>query len=95
MNGEYKKAIQIYRGILRSQEIRYGAQSSQTMETLGILGFLYIQHKHDEEALKCLSSVLKWQQTSTTDPHHPCVKHVWDTVKKIEERIQGEVSVWI
>ena len=94
LGGEHKRAIQMYRGVLKSQESLYGTNDPATMVTLGVLGYLYILHQNDEQALKCLLAVYKWQQRNL-DPHHPCVQHVKDTLKKIEERIQGEVSVWI
>lgn len=87
LHKEYKRSIQIYRGIL-------GMRKPQGMEVVGILGHLYVLHKKDEEALKCLTAVYKWQ-LGHLDPHHPCVKHTKETIKGIEERIQGAVSVWI
>lgn len=93
MNREYKKAIQIYRGMLRSQQDQYG-MTQPTIETLGILGFLYIRHQNNDEALKCLTAVYRWQQEHM-DPNHPCARHTKDTIKRLEEKLQREVAVWI
>ena len=93
VGGEYKRAIQMYRAVLKARE---ASRDPKTMETLGVLGHLYILHQNDEEALKCLLAVYKWlQRQPGMDTNHPCVKHTKETLKKIEERIQGEVSVWI
>jgi tetratricopeptide (TPR) repeat protein len=92
--GDAKKSIQIYRGILKSQDSKYGENSKPAAETQSILGQMYLSQYNYEEALKCFTSVREWQKLNL-DPNHPAALYVSATVKMAEEKIQGEVSVWI
>jgi tetratricopeptide (TPR) repeat protein len=92
--GEIKKSIQIYRGILKSQDGKYGENSKAAAETMSIMGQMYLSQYNHEEALKCFTSVRDWQKLNL-DPNHPAAVYVSETVKMMEEKIQGEVSVWI
>ena len=93
-NGETQKALQMYKGVLRSQEAAYGPESREAIETCGIMGFLHKQLMDNQDALTALKRVEKWQ-TYNLSANDPATKHVKETLRKVQEKIQGEVSVWI
>lgn len=92
--GEKVKALQIYNGIVRSQIAKYGPDSRETVETTGLMSVLHIQLCNYEEALKCLTDVLRWQRKNL-EASHPAIRNTKSTIKKIEQALNGEVSVWI
>eukprot|EP00978_Attheya_sp_CCMP212_P003518 scaffold7251_cov43-Attheya_sp.AAC.4 len=92
--GDKAQALQIYQGIYRSQEAKLGANSREAVETMGLMSVIHIQQCNYDEALTCLTAVLKWQQ-KTLDASHPAVQNTMETIEKIEQTLKGEVSVWI
>jgi tetratricopeptide (TPR) repeat protein len=89
-----EKALQILQGCLRSQTARYGKDSFQTMDALGYISYLHEYLKCPEDALKCLSVVKKWQKLNLP-PGHPSLRKSRETLKRLEEAIGKNVSVWI
>ena len=63
-------------------------------ETQGIIGQMYLERHHNDNAVTYFSSVREWQKLNL-HPHHPAAIYVEDIIKGITEKIQGEVSVWI
>lgn len=86
--------LKICKGVLRTQETKFGCQSREAVETIGLMGLLYCQNEDYRDALKCLSTVLKWQQKHLK-AHNPAIRNTKDTIKKIERSVQGEASAWI
>lgn len=89
-----QKALQILQGCLRSQNVRYGKDSIETIDTLGYLGYLYEHLDCQEDALKCLAAVKKWQKLNLP-PGHPALRKTREAVKRLEDAIGKKVSVWI
>jgi tetratricopeptide (TPR) repeat protein len=89
-----QKALQILQGCLRSQNVRYGKDSIETIDTLGYLGYLYEHLDCHEDALKCLAAVKKWQKLNLP-PGHPALRKSREAVKRLEDAIGKKVSVWI
>jgi tetratricopeptide (TPR) repeat protein len=89
-----QKALQILQGCLRSQNVRYGKDSIETIDTLGYLGYLYEHLDCQEDALKCLAAVKKWQKLNLP-PGHPALRKTRESVKRLEDAIGKKVSVWI
>jgi len=91
--GETKRAIQIYSGILRTQELCFGPESKEAMETMGILGYLYKQNQDWQDAMIFLSRVYEWIITTRGD--EDMADMIKESLKKTEGRFEGSVSVWI
>ena len=93
--GDYEKAIHLYRGIQRSQDARFGVNSKESMETTKILGILFTQNANYEEGLRCFTTLLKWQRARlpNTDPE---LQRTKEYIKRIEDSLEGEgVSLWV
>ena len=91
---EYKKAIQIYKSILRSQEAKFGVDSQQAVETAGMLGYVHIKEVDFEDAFKYLQRVEHWQKDNLPESH-PAIRMTKDTILAIEKCMSGTASVWI
>lgn len=93
--GDYEKAIHLYRGILRSQDARFGPNSKESMETTKLMGILFSKEADYEEALKCFSTVLKWQK-ARLPKNDPELQQTKEYIRKIETSLDGDqVSVWV
>jgi tetratricopeptide (TPR) repeat protein len=93
-DGKPDKALQILQGCLRSQTARYGKDSFQTMDCLGFISYLHEHLECPEDALKCLAAVKKWQKLNLP-PGHPSLRKTRETVKRLEEAVGKNLSVWI
>jgi len=85
-NVQLTKALQILKGCLRSQNVRFGADSMASVDTTGLMGYLYGRQKNFDEALKCLNKVEKWQSTRLS-PSHPAMQATRAAASKLEESI--------
>lgn len=94
MDGHVSKAVQILQGCLRSQNTRFGKESPQSIDTIGWMGYLYERLECTEDALKCLTTVKKWQKANLQHDH-ASLKKTTETVQKLEETLGENVSVWI
>mmetsp|Transcript_37179 Transcript_37179/g.55612 ORF Transcript_37179/g.55612 Transcript_37179/m.55612 type:complete len:261 (-) Transcript_37179:2174-2956(-) len=93
-NGEETKAINLYNSILRSQTAKYGCNSQYAVETKGLMCMIYVELDKFEEAQHCLTGVLQWQRENLEE-HHPAVQKADDIMKRLEETIDDDDSVWI
>jgi tetratricopeptide (TPR) repeat protein len=93
--GQTKKALQILGACLRTQNKRFGTESTQSIETLGMMAFIYAQQDSNEDALKCYSSVKRWQKTHIPNDHPSSVK-TKERIRVLEEKIgKSSLSMWI
>ena len=93
--GDYEKAIHLYRGIRRSQNSRFGPSSKESMETTKLMGILFVKEADYEEALRCFTTLLKWQKAGLPN-NDPEVQRTEEFIKKIETNLDGEqVSLWV
>lgn len=88
-NHQVTKALQILKGCLRSQNIRFGADSVASIETTGLLGYLYARQESYDEALKCLIKVNTWQSTRL-QPSNPAMVE-----NKVAVGILEELFDWV
>jgi hypothetical protein len=86
--------VQLYRGILRSQDTRFGPTSKESMETTKLMGILHIKTDGFDEALDCFTTLLKWQKSHLANSD-PDLQRTMEYIQKIESNLDGEVSVWI
>jgi len=94
-NSEPKKALQIYKRVLRLQEGMYGDESREVMETVGVMGLLYHQIKDYKKAQAHLTRVSRWQMYFM-NARNPAVQQIKEYLKKIEGKLEEEESaVWI
>lgn len=85
----------MYRGILRSQDARFGPNSKESMETTRLMGILFTKEQDNEEALRCFTTLLKWQKARLPN-NDPALRRTKDTIKKIETSLDSEgASVWV
>jgi len=89
-----KKAIKTLQKMLRLQETRFGANSEQVMETMGMIAYLQVKELRWEDGLKKFRTVAAWQKDHLP-PLHPSVRIVQETINSIQQHIQGSPSVWI
>jgi tetratricopeptide (TPR) repeat protein len=97
--GQWKTALLILQGCLRSQNTRFGSLSAPSTETLGLTGILYARQGDYEEALKCFASVRQWQKDHNTG-HTAAVRRTRECIKAIESKlgpikIPKAAKVWI
>jgi tetratricopeptide (TPR) repeat protein len=94
--GDYEKAIHLYRGILRSQDARFGPYSKESMGTTKLMGILLIKEEDYEEALKCFTTLLKWQKARLPN-NDPELQQSKEYIRNIEKYLDGvdQVSVWV
>jgi tetratricopeptide (TPR) repeat protein len=86
-NKQLQKALQILTGCLRSQNVRFGPNSVASIDTTGLMGYLYAREENYDEALKCLSKVKKWQ-SARLPVSHPALEATSKAIKKLEESIE-------
>lgn len=85
----------MYRGILRSQDARFGPNSTESMETTKLMGILLIKEEDYEEALKCFTTLLKWQKARLPN-NNPELQQSKEYIRNIEKNLDGDqVSVWV
>jgi tetratricopeptide (TPR) repeat protein len=84
---ELKTALQILTGCLRSQDMRFGTNSVPSIDTTGLMGYLYARDENYDEALKCLVKVKKWQ-SARLPASHSSLQATSEFVKKLEESIE-------
>jgi hypothetical protein len=92
-NEQYAKSEPILRGILRSQESRFGPNSEHTIETIGTLGFVLMKRMDFEEGLRKLRKVLAWQKNQLP-PLHPSVRLTLDAIQTVEQYMSGK-TLWV
>lgn len=91
---EIDKALKILHGCLRSQNARYGDDSTTAIETLGLVSLLYAQKGNYEEALKYLLTVKKWQKQHLPS-HHTAYIKIKASVAWMEDKIgKSGLSLW-
>jgi tetratricopeptide (TPR) repeat protein len=86
-NKQLKKALQILTGCLRSQNVRFGTNSVASIDTTGLMGYLYAREENYDEALKCLVKVKKWQ-SARLPASHSALEATNEAIKKLEESIE-------
>lgn len=72
--GQYGNALLILQGCLRSQSSRFGVLSAESMETVGLSGYIHARNGDFDEALKCLLTVRKWQRVNLPENHTALLK---------------------
>ena len=93
-SGNVKRAIQILHGCLRSKNARFGVNSAKSIETIGLLGHLYTKRRDYPGAMKCFSTVRKWQM-SKLPSGHPAHQQTKALIAVIEDEIGDDSSVWV
>lgn len=88
------KALQILQGCLRSQNTRFGKESAPSINSIGLMGYMYERLDCHEDALKCLTTVKKWQKTHLPATHES-LRKTKETIHRIEEVLGKNVSVWV
>ncbi len=86
-NKQLKKALQILTGCLRSQNVRFGTNSVASIDTTGLMGYLYAREENFDEALNCLVKVKKWQSARLPASHSE-LEATNEAIKKLEESIE-------
>jgi len=86
-------ALRIYRSIHRSHVAKFGPQSREAAETVGLMSTIHTQQFNYKAAEKCLQDVLKWQ-ISNLDEHHPAIANTENTIETLKQAINGEVRVF-
>lgn len=86
-NNQLKKALQILTGCLRSQNVRFGTNSVASIDTTGLMGYLYAREENYDEALKCLVKVKKWQ-SARLPASHSALEATNEAIQKLEESIE-------
>jgi len=90
--GEKNNALQIYRKMHNSLVAKFGSQSREAAEIIGLMSTIHMQQFNYKSAEKCLNDVLHWQ-TSNLDEHHPAISNTRFTIEKLKQAINGEVRV--
>ena len=93
-NSNFNKASQIFDSIRRSQAARFGTESQETVETIGMLAYVQIKEVDFDEALKGLKTVERWQ-AANLPPSHPAIRMTKGAIIAIEKCMKGTASVWI
>lgn len=93
-NSQFSEALPIFRNIIRHEEDRWGAESEEYIETMGMLGCILAKDLEFEEAAKSLSVVIKWQKhhLSRSDPKLRMTSRALETVEDITD---GKISIWV
>lgn len=66
------------------------------METTKLMGILLIKEEDYEEALKCFTTVLKWQKARLLPNNNPELQQSKEYIRNIEKNLDGDqVSVWV
>jgi tetratricopeptide (TPR) repeat protein len=86
-NNQLQKALLILRGCLRSQNVRFGSDSVASIDTTGLMGYLYARDENYDEALNCLNKVKTWQITRLPTSH-PSLGTTKEAIKTLEESIE-------
>lgn len=93
-DGQCKKALNILQGCLRSQNARFGKESSDSIEIIGLMGYMYEKLDAHDDALKCLTTVKKWQKANLPNDH-PSLAKTAETIDRIEDILGTNKSVWV
>lgn len=93
-NNQFSVALPIFRNILRHQEDRFGTDSEEYIETMGMIGCILAKDLEFEEAAKSLSTVIRWQKKhlSLSDSKILMTSRTLETVEDIKE---GKISIWV
>eukprot|EP00546_Thalassionema_frauenfeldii_P007333 CAMPEP_0178910322 /NCGR_PEP_ID=MMETSP0786-20121207/9034_1 /TAXON_ID=186022 /ORGANISM="Thalassionema frauenfeldii, Strain CCMP 1798" /LENGTH=604 /DNA_ID=CAMNT_0020582563 /DNA_START=253 /DNA_END=2067 /DNA_ORIENTATION=- len=91
-SGDVQKAVSIYNGILRSQSSSHGKGSREYCETMGLLGYLYVQINENARAEACFSSALEWEETHL-GANHPGVGELKLSLLNAQSNIAPD-SLW-
>jgi len=89
--GERTKALKIYKGIHRAQVRKFGAESREAVETIGLISVIHIQQRDYHEAIKCLYHVMEWQ-VANLDEHHLAIRNTKETIMKITQEIHDTAN---
>ena len=90
----YDKALRILKSIARSQKVRFGEDSQQYIETLGMIGYMRFMLLDFESALQDLQTVSAWQQ-SHMDELHPSVLMTESAIQSTQKCMEGKTSLWV
>ena len=86
---------QLYRSILRSRNAKFGPSSKESMETRMLMGILLSRTRSYDEALKCFTTVFKWQQAHLRS-NDVALLQTKEYISLMESNLdEDEVSVWI
>lgn len=90
--GEKSKALQIYSCVHRAQIGRFGSDSREAVETIGLMSVLYIQQGNFNDAIKCLFQVLNWQKANLNE-HHLAIRNTKRTIRKLKHAVDKNRSI--
>lgn len=81
--GDVENGIHILQGCLRSQTAKFGKNSPEAVETVGLCGYLHARLNQYEESLQCFLQVRKWQKGNLPSGH-PALKESKELIKFVE-----------
>ena len=90
-DSQNKKALQILQGCLRSQNTKFGKESKESIETVAMMGYLYARLNCHEDALKCFTTVRKWQKANLPGAH-PSVQKIKASINEMEQALGTKVT---
>ena len=90
----YDKALRILKSIAKSHKARFGEESQQHVETLGMIGYMRFMLLEFEGALRDLQTVSDWQQ-SHMDELHPSVLMTENAIQSTQKCMEGKTSLWV
>lgn len=90
-SGDVQKAVSIYNGILRSQS-SFHKGSREYCETMGLLGYLYVQINENARAEACFSIALEWEEKHL-GANHPGVGELKLSLLNAQSNIAPD-SLW-
>jgi tetratricopeptide (TPR) repeat protein len=94
-SNQTKNSLQILQSCLRSQTPRFGKESRECVDTIGMMGYLYFDLAAYDDALKCLLTVRRWQKANLASDHPASVRTI-ATLTQIEEKGGKSVSnLWV
>lgn len=90
--GDMKHALQILHSCTKLKNARLGQGSPSSIETIGLMGYLYMKTEKTEDAGRCLSAVKRWQKANLA-PDHPSVLQTNAINTVLQESLIEEVWV--
>jgi tetratricopeptide (TPR) repeat protein len=91
--GMFTKASQVFKTMLRLQEVRYGPKASQSIETAGMIGMVHYLESDSVEAKKRFQVVEEWQSRSLSS-NHPSKRMISTLISKMK-RGKNDKEVWV
>ena len=95
---EHAKALEILQRVSRSQKTKFGVESKEYIETVGVMGYFHIKLWNIHEGLKCLEQAERWQEeqegwvSTDGDTCHPCLMKTKESIAKIHDYKRGKGS---